>query len=272
MTYSQYVVDAFSKLPFSGNPAAVVPLPQWPSDAWMQDLAAENNLAETVFLVPEPDGAYAIRWFTPTVEVDLCGHATLAAAYALWHFEGVTTPSIRFHSASGPLDVYRDEDLIYLNFPANPVHDKPVDEGYRQQISDALNTAVGRAASDGKRLVAEVKDQLALEHLVPNKERLLALQEKTIIVGSAQDGEWVCRVFAPRAGIDEDPVTGSAYTALVPHWHHKSGEAEFVAHQLSKRRGTVYCRYAGERVHIGGHACAISQATLLIEPFERKLV
>lgn len=272
MPIEQYVIDAFSRLPFSGNPAAVVPLPQWPSDAWMQDLAAENNLSETAFVVTQDVNEFAIRWFTPTTEVDLCGHATLASAHALWSSGSASGEKILFQSASGPLVVTRSDDKMYLDFPANPVHHCPVtDDDYLQLIRKALDSKVFWAGSDGGRLIAEVADADTLEQLAPSMEQLLKLKEKTIIVSSAKGGEWVCRVFAPRAGINEDPVTGSAYTALVPHWHAKSGDTQFTAQQLSTRRGTVYCTYQGDRVLIGGHAVTISQGVLLIDPFARKL-
>lgn len=244
-----YQVDAFTSEVFSGNPAAVCPLERWLPDDLLQKIAMENNLAETAFYVPQADH-YEIRWFTPTVEVDLCGHATLAAAFVLLHHEGHTAGSIRFHAPrSGALTVTQNGALLTLNFPAD--HLTPV------ALSDELTACFNiqpRLAFRGKTdymLVFDQEDEI--KDLVPVFPSIAAIEARGIIVtapGNAVD--FVSRFFAPQSGVPEDPVTGSAHTSLTPYWSKQLGKTALSALQMSQRRGVLYCRYLGDRVEISG--------------------
>jgi PhzF family phenazine biosynthesis protein len=246
-----YQVDAFTDKVFSGNPAAVCPLQEWLSDEIMQDIAMENNLAETAFYVKRQD-EYEIRWFTPTIEVDLCGHATLAAAFVLFNHENHHGEVIRFTSArSGLLTVQRIADTLTLNFPADDI--KAVD------LSDelmSLFTIKPISAFKGRSdymLVFQSQDHI--EKLVPDFEKIAKLKARGLIATAKGDNaDFVSRFFAPQSGIDEDPVTGSAHTTLTQYWAGELGRNEFTAVQLSKRKGYLQCRLAGNGVEISGKA------------------
>ncbi|MBK9271978.1 MAG: PhzF family phenazine biosynthesis protein [Saprospiraceae bacterium] len=247
-----YQVDAFAGRVFTGNPAAVCPLDHWLPDEILQNIAMENNLAETAFYVKK-DGHFQIRWFTPTVEVDLCGHATLASAFVLFKYDNHPENSIRFISPrSGDLSVRRMGDLLILNFPRD--YFVPVE--CTDEIKTCFNTAPNLAFK-GKTdylFVFDSEDKIA--NLVPFLEKISKLEGRGVIVtakGNEQD--FVARFFAPQSGINEDPVTGSAYTTLIPYWYHQLGKAEMTAKQLSMRTGFVHCKYLDERVEIGGEAC-----------------
>lgn len=254
-----YQIDAFASRVFAGNPAAVCPLPTWLPDATLQAIAAENNLSETAFLVGA-DGQYALRWFTPLVEVDLCGHATLAAALVIMrHLEPART-EVRFSSKSGPLVVQQQGDRLALDFPARPAAPGPVPAG--------LASALGREPAE----ILVARDHLAVYEseeqvraLAPDMTRLAALPCFAVVVTApGRDVDFVSRFFAPRAGIPEDPVTGSAHCTLVPYWSKRLGKPELHALQVSKRGGELWCEDRGERVRIAGHGVQYLQGTIEI--------
>ncbi|HEX7776695.1 MAG TPA: PhzF family phenazine biosynthesis protein [Parvibaculum sp.] len=257
MKVAIYQVDAFAERPFEGNPAAVVPLEAWPDEAVLQAVAAENNLAETAFFLPE-GGAYRLRWFTPTVEVDLCGHATLASAHVLFTHLGFAAPEIDFETRSGRLTVKRDGDLIVMDFPAAQAKPCPEPEG----LAAALGAKPILTVKTGN-LMALFGSAAQVARLDPDfpslKRILIALGGAGLICTAPGDQgsgfDFVSRFFAPAHGIDEDPVTGSAHCTLVPYWAKKLGKLDLTARQISKRGGTLLCSDAGARVVMRGR-CA----------------
>jgi predicted PhzF superfamily epimerase YddE/YHI9 len=249
-------IDAFTDKPFSGNPAAVCILPGQREAAWMQSVAQEMNLSETAFLLKIEDG-YSLRWFTPAVEVELCGHATLASAHALWEM-GLLSPQepARFHTRSGLLIATRLADGIELNFPATP--DEPVVE-----VLGVLPVYVGQNRSDYLVEVASENDVRAAQ---PDFARLKTLDARGVMITSRSTSaqfDFVSRFFAPAAGIDEDPVTGSAHCCLGPFWQRRLGKDTFTAYQASARGGIVGVRVDGERVHLRGQAVTVLRGELL---------
>lgn len=255
-----YQVDAFADRLFGGNPAAVCPLDAWIPDELMQQIAAENNLAETAFYVPF-DGGYQIRWFTPTVEVDLCGHATLASGYVAFHCGGHQGDVVEFASKSGPLKVRRDGDLLVLDFPADRV--EPV------AVPQLLIDALGREPIEtykGKTdylVVYGAEEHVA--NLVPDFADLAMVSARGIIVTApGHHVDFVSRFFAPQVGVAEDPVTGSAHTTLTPYWSSRLGKTDLTAMQLSKRQGRLRCHMAGSRVEIAGKAVPYLTGTISV--------
>ncbi len=255
-----YQVDAFTGTLFAGNPAAVCPLESWLDDALMQNIAAENNLSETAFFVPMED-RFELRWFTPATEVKLCGHATLASAHVLFHLLGYQGDKIKFVSKSGELIVTRSGDLLSLNFPA--AKSSPID------IPPGLSEALGKSprethiAFDLLALFESQDDVLALK---PNFNLLSNLDARGIIVTApGKDCDFVSRFFAPRVGVNEDPVTGSAHTMLIPFWSRRSGKKKLRARQLSRRGGELFCEDLGERVLISGRAVTYLEGAAEIE-------
>jgi len=246
-----FQVDAFAERPLTGNPAAVIPLDRWLDDALMQAIAAENNLSETAFTVPsESDGAdFDLRWFTPTTEVPLCGHATLATAHIL-----IRDEQIRFSTKSGILTVTRDDDLLQLDIPAAKVTRRDV-----PGLEDALGTNGETYASDGAESIAIVvlRDEAAVRAVRPDFAALREFQELVIVTSPGDEQDIASRVFAVPVGIDEDPVTGAAHAALVPFWANRLGRNEFTAIQASSRGGLLDCRSAGERVILGGRCVTV---------------
>jgi predicted PhzF superfamily epimerase YddE/YHI9 len=252
-------VDAFATEPFRGNPAAVCLLDGARSDGWMQSVAAEMNLAETAFIERRPDD-FALRWFTPTVEVDLCGHATLASAHVLWEL-GDARPRLAFATRSGVLTAERAEGGIRLDFPADPV--APVDPPPR--LTAALGTrpvAVGRGRSF---YLAELADAEAVRGLRPDVGIIAGLDAGGVIVTAAGDGQadFVSRFFAPAFGIDEDPVTGAAHCCLAPYWQSRLGRSRLVGYQASARGGFVGVAVDGDRVLLSGQAVTVVRGELL---------
>ena len=248
-----FQVDAFAGRAFEGNPAAVMPLAEWLPDATLQAIAAENNLSETAFTVPsEADGAdYDLRWFTPTVEVDLCGHATIASGHILIH-----SSPVRFATRSGILTVTRDGDLLRLDLPAHAV-----EEGVEPGLLDALglpadtSTLLGRSGNGSA--IALLADEAAVRAVAPDFAALRTIDRLVIVTGPGMDTAVTSRVFAAYHGIDEDPVTGAAHAALVPYWAHKLGRTRFTALQASKRGGHIDCELRGDRVILGGHCLTV---------------
>lgn len=256
LTLPIYQVDAFTDQLFAGNPAAVCPLTEWLPRDTMQAIAAENNLAETAFFVPigTTQGAeFELKWFTPTVEVDLCGHATLATAKVLYDLLGYAKPEIRFHTNSGLLTVTRHDDWLTLNFPADPP--VRVSPSFHAELTEALGIEPTEVYAGKTDLLVVVPDQATLVALTPDFRSLGQLKVRGVIVTApGTDVDFVSRFFGPASGIDEDPVTGSAHTTLTPFWAERLGKTTLTARQLSRRGGALRLALQGERVEISGQA------------------
>ena len=272
------IIDAFTDRPFAGNPAAVCLLDAdaWPDEAWMQQVAAEMNLSETAFAHPVASSGevdWALRWFTPTVEVDLCGHATLATAHALRSDCG-TTGTVRFSSRSGVLIAHtHDDGTVTLNFPAAPATEVAVPQGLAEALNARPDTAYRTGALGD--LLAVFSDEASVRALVPDVTALAHLTCRDGIRGiiatapAADPGrgyDFVSRFFAPAAGIPEDPATGSAHTALAPYWSQRLGRDNLIGLQASARTGLIRTTVHGDRVHLTGHAVTVLDATLLHIP------
>ncbi len=257
-------IDAFTDRPFSGNPAAVCLIEESADAAWMQAVAAEMNLSETAFVVPE-NGAFALRWFTPTIEVDLCGHATLAAAHALWSERVVPANApIPFETRSGTLTCTQHDGRIELDFPAIPLEaiDPPDDLVAALGVTPSY---VGQSRLDH---FVFVDEEQTVRSLTPDYSALRAMPLRGLIVTSpsaSDEFDFISRYFAPAAGIDEDPVTGSAHCCLGPYWAEKLGKAELTGYQASARGGTVHVRVAGDRVILGGTAVTVLRGALVAD-------
>jgi PhzF family phenazine biosynthesis protein len=257
-------IDAFTSEPFQGNPAAVCLLDSERDAVWMQNVAAEMNLSETAFLLPRRDG-YSLRWFTPTVEVALCGHATLASAHALWQEGALGANEIaRFHTLSGLLTATRAGEWIELDFPANEEQAAEAPPSLLKSLGVEHPLHVGRNAFD---YLVEVESEQALRSLTPNYAELRKIQVRGVIVTSRSSDDrydFVSRFFAPGSGVDEDPVTGSAHCCLGPYWASRLGKNDFVAYQASARGGIVRIRLEGDRVKLGGRAVTVFVGELAV--------
>jgi len=255
-------VDAFTDTPFAGNPAAVCLLPAARDEGWMQSVAREMNLSETAFLVRQADG-FALRWFTPAVEVALCGHATLASAHVLWEDGHLPAQQqARFHTKSGLLTGDRAGEWIELDFPAKREEPAPAPPG----LAEALGVTPKYVGKNQFDYLVEVDREDTVRRLAPNHAALAALPVRGVIVTSRADSaayDFVSRFFAPGAGVPEDPVTGSAHCALGPFWQARLGKSELTAYQASPRGGIVRVRVAGERVKLGGQAVTVLRGELL---------
>ncbi|MEG1040394.1 MAG: PhzF family phenazine biosynthesis protein [Pseudomonas sp.] len=252
-------VDAFSERPFAGNPAMVYRLDQWLSDALMQQIAAEHNLAETAFVVPEGE-QWHIRWFTPTTEVPLCGHATLASAHVLFEVYKVPGERLAFQSMSGPLSVSREGGRLLLDFPRidpQPIHEPlPVAQALGCPVVEVLQT---------KELLVVLESEQAVRDCVPDMAAVAKLPGLGVIVTArGESHDFVSRYFAPGIGIPEDPVTGSTHCCLIPYWAERLGKTELRAFQRSSRGGELYCRLEGQRVKIGGYARRVASGSLYL--------
>ncbi len=261
-THKFLVVDAFTDRAFAGNPAAVYVLPSWPANDWLQNVAREMNHAETAFLVKNQDG-FDLRWFTPKAEVDLCGHATLASAHALWE-QDLAPPSgeLRFSSRSGILKAARRGDLIELDFPVKPEQQAEPPADLLAALGEPA-VYVGRNQFD---YLVAVKSESALRNLKPDMKRLSTLPVRGVIVTTRSDNppyDFVSRFFAPAVGVDEDPVTGSAHCCLADYWRKQFNKTEFLAYQASPRGGVVRIRIAGDRVFLGGKAVTVVRGELV---------
>lgn len=247
--YKIYQIDAFTNVAFKGNPAAVVPLESWLPTATMQQIAAENNLAETAFFVKEND-VYHIKWFTPTVEIELCGHATLASAFVIYNYLNHDKSDIHFTCMVGDLFVTKQDEWITLNFPSI--------EAQTIKSPEILAQAIGThpiAFYDSKtKYVALLDDEDAVQHCQPDFSLINQLEKNLIITAKGKNVDFVSRFFAPQSGINEDPVTGSAHCVLIPFWSKKLNKTEMTAMQLSERTGFLKCKYLGERVEMSGQA------------------
>ncbi len=262
MPFPLFQVDAFTDRPFAGNPAAVCLLTEPADAAWMQRVAAEMNLSETAFLHPDGD-AYRLRWFTPAVEVELCGHATLASAHILWE-QGRLRPEApaRFQTRSGLLTAVRRGDAVELDFPANPAEPCAAPDG----LADALGAAprfVGRSRFD---YLVELENEAAVRATRPDFARLAALPVRGVIVTAASAAvgfDFISRFFCPAVGVNEDPVTGSSHCTLGPFWRTRLGKDEMTAFQASARGGLIGVRVEGARVRLSGKAVTVLRGELL---------
>ncbi|MEJ7848444.1 MAG: PhzF family phenazine biosynthesis protein [Pyrinomonadaceae bacterium] len=252
MNLEIFQVDAFTSKPFGGNPAAVVPLMEWLPDETMLKIAAENNLSETAFFVKEGE-AYHIRWLTPAIEVNLCGHATLASAHVIFNCLYLEESYIKFHSdRSGELGVAKDGDLMILDFPSYPMNEI--------EQSAELAQAVGKIPlrmweSQGNMVFLLMESESDIRALEPDQSTLAKIEfDEVIVTAPGDDSDFVSRMFAPRIGIPEDPVTGAIHCSLIPYWAEQLGKDKLFARQVSERGGELFCELKGDRVRIGGHA------------------
>jgi PhzF family phenazine biosynthesis protein len=261
-----YLADAFAEAPLTGNPAAVVLLERWPSDTWMQQVATEINYSDTAFVVPLQHSQqlpqYEIRWFTPSAEVPLCGHATLVTAWVLFDQKRVDAPKIQFVSKSGQLQVLRRNDGRFeLDFPARPLSSTAIDP------SGALGRTPSKVMRSPINLVAVFEREADVRAMSPDFAAIRTLDCLGVIVTAPGDQvDFVSRCFGPAIGIDEDPVTGSAHCDIAPYWAARLGRTELRAQQLSRRGGHLLCRVEGDRVKIAGFVAPFAAGTLLGPP------
>jgi len=257
-----FQVDAFAPRLFAGNPAAVCPLERWLPDATMQSIAAENNLSETAFFVPRPGGSddFDLRWFTPAVEVELCGHATLASGHVVLHHLSPGRERVRFWTRSGPLEVERAGELLALDLPADPPRTVASDERLARALGIApVETLAARYA------LAVLASEEDVRTLRPDFAALERTPWKAVIVtAKGREADFVSRFFAPGYGILEDPVTGSAHCALVPYWSKRLGKPRLRALQVSTRGGELDCELRGERVRVAGRALTYLEGTIAV--------
>lgn len=255
-------IDAFTSQAFRGNPAAVCLLDRERDEQWMQNVAAEMNLSETAFLLRRDDGDYGLRWFTPAVEVALCGHATLASAHALHEEQGVTF--VRFHTKSGVLTAERTGERIELDFPATLAEPAAAPPDLLESLGIANPLYVGRNKFD---YIVEAASDGEVRALDPDHARLRRVEVRGVIVTSrsaSPEFDFISRFFAPGSGIDEDPVTGSAHCCLTPYWSAKLGRTDMTAFQASPRGGVVHVRLAGDRVKLAGNAVTVLRGELTV--------
>ena len=251
------IIDVFTDKLFGGNPAGVCLLDAWLPDNLLQSIAAENNLSETAFLVRQ-DGYYDLRWFTPTIEVDLCGHATMASAFVLFEEIEKYAGEIKFKTASGMMAVSRENDMLYLDFPLRPVAPCPMHQTFEKAFA-VKPVAVYKAIDflvlvDSEQTLRSINPDYSVLKEIKNEAGLDSDSFGVIVTASGNDCDFVSRFFAPSAGINEDPVTGRAHCSLIPFWSEKLGKTKLFAKQLSKRSGILFCEDCGERVKIGGKA------------------
>ncbi len=254
-----YQIDAFTSEVFAGNPAGVCLLDDWLQDKVLLSIAAENNLPETAFLVRR-EGHYDLRWFTPEVEIDLCGHATLASGHVIFDFVNSDSERVKFMSKSGPLSVERQDDLLLLDFPSR----KPT----KCFVPEGLDVMLGASQSDvlaSRDLLVVFGDEDVVRNLNPDLDAIAKLDGFGMIATApGKNSDFVSRFFAPGAGIPEDSVTGSAHCTLVPYWAERLGKKNFHAFQLSKRGGELFCKDNGDRISIGGRAVTYLSGTIKI--------
>ena len=260
MQITQYQIDAFTDHVFGGNPAAVCLLDDWISEETMQAIAAENNLSETVYCVPD-DGGYGIRWFTPRFEIGLAGHPTLAAAWVILNEVKPDSRDVRFTSKDGEvLTVLREGDTLMMDFPSGP--------GTPSNDIDPVAKALGAPPEDylvARDGMAVFPDQATVARLQPDMARIAALDPMGIIATApGEDCDFVSRFFAPKAGIPEDPVTGSAHCTLIPYWGERLGKSKLSARQISERGGVLHCEHRGDRVTLGGTAVPFMQGVITL--------
>ena len=276
MQLTLYQIDAFTDRLFGGNPAAVIPLQQWIDDELMQKIAFENNLSETAFFVPYKNGSQAspfggdseldadfeIRWFTPTVEINLCGHATLASAHVIFNYLQYNRPGISFSSQSGILDVTRNNSRIEMNFPSwVPEKSNESPSSFEKVLGGAAIVSIHK----NRDLLIELASEEAVKNCRPDFSLIRESGYKIIITAAGENVDFVSRFFAPSAGIDEDPVTGSAHSQLIPYWSNKLNKKNMTALQLSQRGGLIYCEQKGDRVIMAGNCIFYMKGEIQIE-------
>ncbi|CAH1041870.1 PhzF family phenazine biosynthesis protein [Halomonas sp. TD01] len=262
MNIDLYQVDAFASKPFEGNPAAVCPLEAWLDDALLQAIATESNLSETAFFVQTESG-YHLRWFTPSVEVDLCGHATLAAAWVIFNALGDNAETLHFETRSGQLLVQRDGDELAMDFPAKAT--EPLTMVAEVKAALGINEIEELLMSDD--IVVVVNDAQLIEALTPDMQQLKRLPGRGIVVtAKGSDVDIVSRWFGPKVGVEEDPVTGSAHTSLAPYWAKRLGKQQFTARQGGARKGALSCVVEGERVIIKGRVAPYMKGVITLPP------
>ena len=263
MEHQLFQVDAFTSKVFGGNPAGVIPLTQWLPDATLQAIALENNLPETAYFIPAAPSEpvdFHLRWFTPEVEMDLCGHATLAAAHVLIGHLGYEKKQVRFGSQSGPLAVEREGDRLVLDFPSRPPEPRDVTPAFAEALG-----AQPQELHLARDWLAVYESENEVRSLRPDFAKVAALGAFAVIVTAPGEmSDFVSRFFAPSAGVPEDPVTGSAHCTLIPYWSRRFGKKSLHALQVSKRGGELFCADAGDRVKIGGHAVTYLEGTIRI--------
>lgn len=255
-------IDAFTDVAFRGNPAAVCLLDKERDAAWMQNVAAEMNLSETAFVLKQADG-FSLRWFTPAVEVNLCGHATVATAHALWKERILGANEIaRFHTRSGLLTASRDGEWIELDFPSQPAAPAAAPEGLLEALGVKCPRFVGKNVAD---YLVELSGEDAVRAVQPDFAALKKIDARAVMVTSRGTGEYdfISRFFAPAVGVDEDPVTGSAHTCLTPYWTTQLGREQLVGYQASRRGGIIRVRQAGDRVKLAGKAVTVLHGELM---------
>lgn len=259
-----FIVDAFTDRPFAGNPAAVVPLSAWRPDGWLQSVAMEMNLSETAFVVRRDGGGFDLRWFTPKVEVDLCGHATLASAVALSQLGHLPDGAeIKFSTRSGVLSAGRRGDRYQLDFPLKPESPAAAPPG----LVEALGVAPRYVGKNQFDYLVEAESEDAVRRAAPDFKRLAQTECRGIIVtarSATPEFDFVSRFFAPAAGIDEDPVTGSAHCCLAPYWGERTGRTSLIGYQASVRGGVVHVELRGDRVLLGGEGVIVAEGNLLV--------
>jgi PhzF family phenazine biosynthesis protein len=262
-----HIIDVFTDRLFGGNPAGVCMLDEWLPDDVLQNIAAENNLSDTAFLVKQ-DGYYDLRWFTPLLEIDLCGHATVASAFVLFEEAEKTVNEIRFKTMSGIMMVTKGQDMLYLDFPARPVAVCPMYQAFEKSFG-VIPAAVHKAVD----FLVLLNSEEEVRNVEPDFAGLKNIKAEAgidddsfgiIVTAKGSDCDFVSRFFAPNSGIDEDPVTGRAHSSLIPFWSEKLGKTKLLAKQLSKRGGVLYCENCGERVKIGGKAVRYLRGTINI--------
>jgi PhzF family phenazine biosynthesis protein len=260
MTLPIYQVDAFTSNLFGGNPAAVIPLEKWLDTPVLQNIAAENNLSETAFFVKEKD-YYNIRWMTPLYEVPLCGHATLASAFVIFNFIDKNASKIKFLSKSGELYVEREGELLTLNFPSN----KPYPTKITQEIMNCFEKDPVEVLKNSFFILIVFDSEDYIRTFQPRFELIKQIHPHAVIISAkGKEVDFVSRMFAPNEGINEDPVTGSAHTVLIPYWSEKLKKKNFRALQVSKRQGELFCENLGERIKISGKAVLYSTGILFL--------
>lgn len=257
-----YQVDAFTNKRFGGNPAAICILDKWLSPEQMLNIAAENNLSETAYLLAEAPGCYQLKWFTPAVEMDLCGHATLASAYVLFRDYDQDQSLLKFQTLSGELQVHKESDLLCMSFPARA----PTPCTMPDILAEALGAEPDQVLA-ARDLMAVFDDESIVAKLQPDMQKLKSITDyfAVIVTAPGRDCDFVSRFFAPNAGVDEDPATGSAHCSLIPYWAQRLNKTRLHALQLSKRVGEFFCEDCGDRVKISGHASLYAQGHIYLD-------
>ena len=259
MTIPYFQIDSFASEVFKGNPAGVCIVEHWPDDDTMQKIAMENNLSETAFVLGNHN-PFQIRWFTPKIEVDLCGHATLASAHVLFHHLNFEGDTIEFESRSGLLTVTNSDKILTLNFPA----DKLVKVHTPKEINEAFGVSPAETYKGKTDYLCVFNNEDQVRQLTPDFRKLATIEARGIMVTSlGKEFDFVTRFFAPQVGIDEDPVTGSAFTSLTVYWADQLKKESFIAAQISERLGIVHCKLINDRVQIGGHAVTFKTGQII---------